>query len=85
LHVPVAFAVVHAVPHVPQLLGSLSVETSQPLAVLASQSEKFFRQVNWHSPEVHVPVAFAAEHCFPQVPQFVGSLERGVSQPSLAL
>jgi hypothetical protein len=46
----------HTLPHPPQFDASVSVGTSQPLAVLPSQSAKPAAQLTRHTPPVHVAV-----------------------------
>ena len=77
-----AWANVHAVAQVPQCVGSLARVTSQPLALLPSQSSKPVA----HAPRTHAPVAqleaaLANAHARPQAPQFVAVFV-GASQPS---
>jgi hypothetical protein len=75
----------HAVPQVPQLLASVFVLTSQPLAAFPSQSAYPTLHENPQLPPVHVGPAFAtAGQTFPQLPQLLASLCFGVSQPLAA-
>jgi hypothetical protein len=72
-------------PHPPQLKGALVVSTSHPSALYPSQSALPGAQTNWQLPLTHadddVP---PAPQWTPHPPQFDGSLDVLVSQPSEA-
>ncbi len=82
-HAVEALAVLHA----PQLLESLAVLTSHPLAALPSQLAKpALHAPITHAPEAHVAAALAKRHAVPQPPQLLASAPRTlVSQPLLAV
>ena len=80
LHVALAFARVHAVPHAPQWL-SVSRRCSQPLASFPSQSaHPALHHAIAQVPVPHVAVAFARVHATAQPPQCVSVLS-DCSQP----
>lgn len=73
----------HTLEHPPQLLTSLRVSASQPLASLLSQ----FSKPGAHSPILQTPIMHVAEplaiaHTLPQRPQCAVELRRSASQPS---
>jgi hypothetical protein len=74
LHVGVAFAKLHAVPQPPQLFTSLVVLISQPSeAVLLQSAYPVAHDAMAHADDVHVAVAFAKLHTWPQLPQLFTS------------
>jgi hypothetical protein len=78
--VAVAFASVHDVPQVPQLVR-VSSGVSQPFAAAPSQSPKpALHEAIAHDPVAQVEVALASEQPTPQAPQFA-SVVVEVSQP----
>ncbi len=87
-HVPdaqaaVAFGIEQTVAHVPQLLGSLLVLASQPLAVTLSQLAKPALQLAIpHVLNAQLAVEFGNEHTVPQPPQLVTLFVMLISQPS---
>lgn len=84
-HAAVPFATEQTLPQVPQLLTSVLVLASQPLAGLPSQLAKpELHATSWHVPDTQAARPFAAAQTFPQVPQFV-IVVRDVSQPFVAL
>src|SRR5579872_2211220 len=86
LHAGVLFPTLHALPHPPQLFGSVPVLSSQPSAGFPLQSPK----PALHVPTVHVPplqpgVSFCTGHDLPHPPQLAGSAFVLSSQPSWGL
>ena len=74
------------VPQAPQLVLSLRVSTSQPLAGSWSQSAKpEAHAATAHAPPAHVALAWGSAHVQPQAPQLASLVRRLVSQPSLAV
>lgn len=76
----------HAFVQVPQLLISVKTSVSQPVAKVASQSEKPMAQVTTlHSPAAHPTVATLVlaigTHVAPQEPQLVALVLMLISQP----
>lgn len=71
--------------HAPQLSGSVSSETSQPLAASASQfSNPLTHEKPVHVPPTHWAVELAGlSQGLPQPPQLSGSFEVSDSQPLL--
>jgi hypothetical protein len=75
LHTAVAFARLHLFPHVLQLFTSFVVFTSQPSeAVLLQSANPVLHEATAQADEVHVAVALARLHTWPQVPQLLTSL-----------
>jgi hypothetical protein len=86
-HVPLAheavpFAVPHFFLHAPQLLVSVFVLTSQPLAFVMSQSAKPALQLIEHIEAAHDAVPLAVPQALPQPPQFVALVDVFTSHPS---
>jgi hypothetical protein len=90
-HAPIAQpgVLLGSIPHTreqpPQLLTSLLVLTSQPLASLLSQ----FSKLGEHRPTLHIPATHAATplamvHIAPQRPQLSTVVRRSTSHPSAA-
>lgn len=90
-HLPVAqlgvpCVVLHAWPQAPQLVGLVSVLTSQPVAYCASQSANGAEQASTaHVVAMHVAAPFCTRQTLPHAPQLATLLVVAVSQPSLAL
>jgi len=64
-----------AKPQVPQLLGSVAVLVSQPLAALPSQLAKPALQLaTWQEPAMQAAVPLGAEQAVPQAPQLFASV-----------
>jgi hypothetical protein len=78
-HVEVALAREHTTPQPPQLL-SVSIEVSQPLSGLPSQSAQPGAQVGTQAPLLQMVVPCALVQLIPQAPQFIGEFKE-VSQP----
>ena len=66
-HVAVPWAVLHTVPHVPQLATSLVVSTHAPLQAVVPDG-----QVATHAPDAHTS---SAPQCVPHAPQLAGSAQ----------
>lgn len=80
VHVSLAFARSHTVPHPPQFV-SVWVLVSQPLLGLPSQLAKPDAQVGTQAPAVQTVVPFAFVQAAPQLPQLVALVFRFASQP----
>ena len=82
---PAAFGVPHALPQLPQLLGSPSVFVSQPLAALPSQStQPASHAAIAHCAATQLVVACGSAQACPHAPQFAASTASATSQPSVA-
>jgi hypothetical protein len=81
VHVAEPSVVSHTLPHVPQLLTSALVFFSQPLTVLASQSEKPAVQVIWQAEATHEGVPLVLGQTLPHVVQLLASMLVLTSQP----
>jgi hypothetical protein len=72
----------HALPHAPQLVGSVAVTASQPFVAAPSQLPKPALQVSPHAPSLQAAVALAPPgQRTPQSRQFIGSRKSSASQP----
>ncbi len=80
-HVSVPPAVLHALAHAPQFLGSVDVLTSQPFAALWSQSAFGSVHIRTHALLTHVSVPPVAVHVAPHLLQLFMSLVVLTSQP----
>src|SRR4051794_36445934 len=77
-----ALARAHFMPQPPQLLTSVAVPTSQPLATIMSQLAKPMVQAAMpQAPLVQLLVALASPQALPQPPQLVMSFCELTSQP----
>jgi hypothetical protein len=75
VHVGVALASVHAMPHAPQLLALLVVSTSQPSTAAPLQSANPVAHVPTAQAELaHFAVAWGTAHAWPQDAQLFASL-----------
>jgi hypothetical protein len=78
----VAFASEQILPQLPQLFGSVAIETSHPSAGLLLQSAYPARHVvTEHVPLLHTSFALLPAHTVPQAPQLLGSLLTSVHVP----
>jgi hypothetical protein len=81
-HASVAFAVLHLLPHEPQLFVSDPVLVSHPLAALMSQSMKpEAHDMTEHADDEQASVAWLVLHALPHPLQFAESLDVLTSQP----
>jgi hypothetical protein len=84
--VAVPFALLHARPQAPQLVGATRRSTSQPLAGLPSQSPKpTLQAATVHRPEPQAATALGRLHAPPQRPQCAVAVLVLVSQPLATL
>ena len=79
----VAFVVLHALPHFPQLLVVVIAVSQPPTVVL--QSAKPALQLIVQIPPTQVPTPLVWLHTLPQLPQLFGSSVRLTSQPFATL
>lgn len=75
--IQVGVTMVHTLPHMPQLFGSVRMLTSQPsICLLLLQSAKPAAQVPLQKPAVQVTVSmWLGEQTVPHAPQFVTLVE----------
>lgn len=75
-----------AMPHVPQLAGSVRMSTSQPLPAIMSQSRRPVTHVNPHVAAMHLAVAPAGiGQAVPHMPQSDKVVASATSQPSAGI
>jgi len=84
LQTSVAWLVLHAAPHPPQLLVVV-ISVSQPFATLASQFAWAESHAIEHFPPAQLAVPPAVLHAFPHAPQLFTSVFVSVSQPFVTL